>query len=85
MMPDVYPFHRALLGDSADAIEAEGEAKGEAKGEARMLLRLLANRSVTISQSQRERVTSCTDLEQLGTWFDRAVTAVDASEVFLDD
>jgi hypothetical protein len=62
--------------------EARGEAKGKAEGKADAVLRLLDARGLTPSPEQRERVTSCTDPAQLDLWFDRAVTAITADEVF---
>jgi hypothetical protein len=63
---------------------SEGEAKGEAKGKAEAVLRLLNARHLAPSAEQRQRVTSCTDSGQLDLWFDRAVTAGTAAEVFAD-
>jgi hypothetical protein len=63
---------------------AEGEARGEARGEAKALLRLLDARGLDLTQEQREQVTSCTDAAQLDRWFDRAITASTAAEVFAD-
>lgn len=57
-------------------------AEGVAEGEARAVLRLLARRGLTVSEEQRERVLSCRDLPTLEAWFDRAVVASDADEVF---
>jgi hypothetical protein len=61
---------------------AEGEARGRAEGEAAMLLRVLAARGFTVPDEIRQQVQSCTDLTQLETWFDRAVTAKSLDEVF---
>lgn len=63
---------------------AEGEAKGEARGEARALLRVLARRGFAIDRASEQRVLSCADLELLGRWIDRAVTAKTIEEVFAD-
>jgi hypothetical protein len=62
----------------------DGKAEGEAKGEAKALLKLLDRRQLVPSQEQRQLVTSCTDIAQLDLWFDRAVTAGSAAEVFAD-
>jgi hypothetical protein len=64
--------------------KAEGEAKGKAEGKAEAVLRLLDARHLAPSQEQRQRVTSCTDSGQLDLWFDRAITAGTAAEVFAD-
>ena len=63
---------------------AEGEAKGKAEGKAEAVLKLLDARQLAPSKMQRERVTSCTDPTQLDLWFDRAITAGNAAEVFAD-
>ena len=61
---------------------AEGEARGRAEGEAGMLLRVLAARGFDVPGQVRERVLSCTDLEQLESWGDRAVIAASVDDVF---
>ena len=63
---------------------AEGEARGEARGEAKALLRLLDARGLAPSQEQRHLVASSSDPAQLDLWFDRAITARTAAEVFAD-
>jgi hypothetical protein len=63
---------------------AEGEANGEAKGKAEAVLKLLDARHLIPSVEQRQRVASCTDALQLDRWFDRAITAATAAEVFAD-
>jgi hypothetical protein len=68
----------------AERIHDQGMAEGEAKGEAKALLRLLAARGLAPSEAQRNQATSCTDAAQLDLWFDRAVTAGTAAEVFAD-
>jgi len=63
---------------------SEGEAKGEAKGKAESVLKLLDARRLVPSKEQRQRVMTCTDSVQLDLWFDRAITAGTAAEVFAD-
>jgi hypothetical protein len=63
---------------------AEGEVKGKAEGKAEAVLRLLDARRLAPSREQRQQVTSCTDSAQLDLWFDRAITAGTAAEVFAD-
>ena len=64
--------------------KAEGKAEGEAKGKAESVLKLLDARRLAPSKEQRQRVMSCTDSIQLDLWFDRAITAGTAAEVFAD-
>ena len=67
-----------------ERIHAEGEAKGKAEGKAEAVLRLLDARGLAPSPEQRQRVTASTDPAQLDLWFDRAITASTAAEVFAD-
>lgn len=67
-----------------ERIHDQGIAEGEAKGKAEGVLRLLDARHLAPSREQRQQVRSCTDAGQLDLWFDRAVTAGTADEVFAD-
>ncbi|MBC6456728.1 hypothetical protein [Actinomadura sp. HBU206391] len=62
--------------------EAQGEARGEARGEAKALLSFLEARHLTVSDEARERIISCTDLDQLETWIQRAATVDSVEELF---
>lgn len=48
------------------------------------MLRLLRVRGVALTDEQRQQVATCADLVQLDRWFDRAITAATAAEVFTD-
>ena len=67
-----------------ERIHDQGIAEGEAKGKAEDVLKLLDARHLAPSKDQRQQVTSCTDAAQLDRWFDRAITAGTANEVFAD-
>jgi hypothetical protein len=67
-----------------ERIHDQGIAEGEAKGKAEDVLKLLDARRLAPSEDQRQQVTSCTDAAQLNRWFDRAITAGTANEVFDD-
>jgi hypothetical protein len=67
-----------------ERIHDEGIAEGEAKGKAEAVLKLLVARHLAPTPEQRQRVTACTDPAQLDLWFDRAITAGTAAEVFAD-
>lgn len=73
----------------SEEIRAEGRAKGLAEGladgKAEDTLLLLDGRGVHVSEADRNRITSCRDLDTLNRWFTRAITATSASEVFGDD
>jgi hypothetical protein len=67
-----------------ERIHEQGIAEGEAKGKAEGVLKLLDARHLASSQEQRDQVMSCTDPAQLDLWFERAITAETAAEVFAD-
>ncbi len=62
--------------------EAKGEARGVAKGVARAVLRALAARGIEVPDDARDRITACTDLDQLDIWVSRAATADAIEELF---
>lgn len=65
----------------SEEIRDEGRAQGEAKA----LLRLLERRAVNVPEEAQERIRACTDIDQLDRWFDRAVTAESAEELFAEE
>jgi hypothetical protein len=67
-----------------ERIHDQGISEGKAEGKAEAVLKLLDARHLAPSQEQRQRVTSCTDSAQLDLWFDRAITADTAADVFAD-
>ncbi|KUL24485.1 hypothetical protein [Streptomyces regalis] len=71
-------FYKSWL---SEEIRDEGRAQGRAED----ILRLLDRRGIDVSDADRERITSCDDLDTLGRWFDRAVTAPSAEEIFADE
>ncbi|MGQ0465823.1 MAG: hypothetical protein ACT4QG_10945 [Sporichthyaceae bacterium] len=62
--------------------KAEGKAEGLARGRADMVLRILDHRRVSLTGDERARIAECTDLAQLDTWGDLALTATTAAELF---
>ncbi|WP_285487082.1 hypothetical protein, partial [Amycolatopsis taiwanensis] len=50
---------------------AEGEAKGRAEGEAKAVLAVLESRGIEVPEQARERISGCTDLDQLEGWIRR--------------
>ncbi|MFC5061034.1 hypothetical protein [Actinomycetospora atypica] len=81
---DVYArIHDTYLGRTLRAEgEAHGRAEGEAHGRAAILLRILDRRGLEITDQARTRITGCSDLSQLETWSDRALTATTLEDVF---
>ncbi|MFE9726627.1 hypothetical protein ACFYQ5_24285 [Streptomyces sp. NPDC005794] len=65
----------------SEGIRDEGRAEGRAED----ILRLLELRGVVISDKAREKISGCDDLQVLGEWFSRAVTAATAEDVFTSE
>ncbi|MGA5132746.1 hypothetical protein [Streptomyces blastmyceticus] len=82
-------IERALLeGEAKGRVKglAEGRAEGLAEGliEGRRLVVVsaLRSRDIDISLEVRERILSCTDLDTLERWLDRAFIVATAEELF---
>lgn len=58
------------------------EARGEARGRARILLRILSVRGIALSDQDRERIVGSSDLDQLETWAERALSATTSADLF---
>jgi hypothetical protein len=66
--------------ESAELLRNEGRAEGEAE----FILRALTRRGIEVSDAVRDRVTACSDLATLARWFDRALTATVAEDIFAE-
>jgi hypothetical protein len=64
--------------ETSQRLRAEGRAQGRAED----ILRILERRDIETPDTVRDRVSSCTDLDTLDTWFDRALTATTAEDLF---
>lgn len=60
----------------------QGRAEGEVKGKAQAVLAVLEARGLQVSDEQRARVLSCTNLDELERWVRKAVTAKTAGALF---
>ncbi|MER5909197.1 hypothetical protein ABT124_01520 [Streptomyces sp. NPDC001982] len=60
----------------------QGRAQARAEAKAEMTLRILEWRGLPVPDTVRERVMACTDLDRLEIWAQRAVHAMDATELF---
>jgi uncharacterized protein YbjT (DUF2867 family) len=63
----------------------EGKAEGKAEDRASLILRVLDKHGVSVPEDTRDRITSCTDLDTLALWFDRALTATAAEDLFVEN
>ncbi|MEU6337949.1 hypothetical protein ABZ839_26645 [Streptomyces cellulosae] len=59
--------------------------EGRAEGKAEAILHALRVRGIAVSDEVRERITTCTDLDTLTTWFDRSLTVSKAEDLFADE
>ncbi|MFJ4487138.1 hypothetical protein ACIP3D_32865 [Streptomyces longwoodensis] len=67
----------------AEKVRDEGREEGREEERAAMVLRILEWRGIAVSETVRERVTGCADLELLETWAQRAVHASTAEDLFV--
>lgn len=81
--PEKYEFQSEFARKYTALGRAEGKLEGRAEGEATAVLRVLARRGLVVSEEQRNRILSCTDLAVLETWLDRAVSAASIDEVLV--
>ncbi len=61
---------------------AEGKAEGRVEGKRDALLLLLAHRGIGLSEEDRARIAACADGALLERWFQCAISATTAGEVF---
>ena len=87
-----FTFERDFIDDMVD--EASGRARqqghqqgierGQAEAKAADILKVLDARGLKPAEAQAGMVSASTDLAQLDAWFDRALTATSADDVFKD-
>ena len=63
---------------SLEAVQAESEARGEAQA----VLKLLEIRGLRVTEAQRQTILDCRDIEQIGIWLQRAISADSADSLF---
>jgi hypothetical protein len=68
--------------ETAEQLRAKGRAEARAEVLVEDILLALGVRGVEFSEADRERITSCTDHDELRTWLRRACTASSAAELF---
>ncbi|MGC0383366.1 hypothetical protein [Streptomyces sp. SAI-129] len=80
-----FPGSNSIVEESWLEGRAKGQTEGKAQGKAEDILHILEVRGVEIPDSVRERVVGCTDLDVLGTWLDRSLSATHAEELFVGE
>ncbi|GHI07865.1 hypothetical protein Scel_61860 [Streptomyces cellostaticus] len=63
----------------------EGREEGRIEDRREMVLRIVEWRGIPVPDDFRERVSACTDLDQLEVWAQRAVHATEAVELFAEE
>jgi hypothetical protein len=74
--------HEEPFGKLGLSYYGQGEEKGLIVGERGTVLMVLKARGLRVSDSQRDPVDACGDLNQLKGWAEAALTAETADEVF---
>ncbi|MBJ7903574.1 hypothetical protein IF655_09715 [Streptomyces sp. DSM 110735] len=73
----------------AEQVREEGREQGLEEGriaaQRDMILRALECRAVPVPDDVRDRVNACGNLDQLDTWFQRAVQATKAADLFVEE
>jgi hypothetical protein len=68
--------------DFIDGFVQEGLHQGAVKAKAEDVLKIIDARAIGVTAEQREQVSSCTDIAQLDEWFDSALRADTAADIF---
>ena len=74
MLPQGYEFQDKSLKRSFE--------RGRVQATAEAVLRVLARRELAVSDEQRQRIISCTELESLERWLDTALAVASTEELF---
>ncbi|WP_216588805.1 hypothetical protein [Streptomyces brasiliscabiei] len=77
MVPVNYFFKNPVAVAMREEVRVEERVAG--------ILRILDRRHIEVPESVRERVSNCTDPDLLQLWWDRAIVATDAAQMFDDD
>lgn len=79
--PVYSPFAREHYGKGVQVGRTEGRAEGRAED----VLTVLQVRGVPVSDAERDRIVTCTDLNRLDGWLRRAVTVTSTADLFDDE
>jgi hypothetical protein len=75
-------MHEGAVGELVREFEDEAAVKAAIKAEAKSVLRILDKRGIALTAEQRDRILGCTDPETVNRWFDAALDATSADEIF---
>ncbi|WP_346426674.1 hypothetical protein [Streptomyces sp. YIM 130001] len=82
--PTYFPGRGTLFEETYLEGKADGEARGRAEERAQLILKVLTNRGVSVSEESNQRIVSCSDLDTLAHWLDRALNVATEHEIFAD-
>ncbi|MEU7743299.1 hypothetical protein [Nonomuraea sp. NPDC049158] len=80
--PVYSPFAKEHFGKGKAEGKAEGKVEGKVEGKAEAVIKILKARGISVPQDAHDRITRCTDLDQIEEWIDRAVTATALDDLF---
>jgi hypothetical protein len=82
MTKRLIPYVSELRRQGIEEGLAEGRVEGRVEGRAEDILRILGKRGIEVDEDSHDRIASCTDLDTLGTWLDRSLTAAQVGDLF---
>jgi hypothetical protein len=68
--------------DFIEGFVQQGLQQGEARAKAESVLKIIDARAIDVTAEQRDQVSSCTDTARLDEWFDSALRAQTADDIF---
>ena len=75
-------FHSTFVDGLLQQGEEKGREEGAVTSKVEDLIKVMKARGLELTKDQLNLVTSCADLSQLATWFDRALDAKTTDEIF---
>jgi len=75
-------FHSTFVDGLLQQGEEKGLEKGAVKSTIEDLVKVIRARGLELTKAELKLVTSCADLSQLATWFNRALDATTTDEIF---
>ncbi|MFF2085503.1 hypothetical protein ACFVVM_17145 [Nocardia sp. NPDC058176] len=71
-------------GETSQRLREEGREQGRIEGRVHDILRILQRRGIELPPAAEAKINACRDLDELDAWFDRAVDARAADDLFAD-
>ncbi|WP_312885351.1 hypothetical protein [Streptomyces physcomitrii] len=76
------PIANEIRDEGREEGRQEGRQEGRANAKAEAVLKVLDARGIALTDTHRQHLTTCQDLNLLDTWFDRSLAATTAEEIF---